>query len=98
MTGWVNAYGCVSLWWLGSVTMAISGRVLSKIFFGLRGTDPCHKCGICTHGVVFIRWAYLLDTAPEPKAAKHGPLNKNHLVKTHFLGNTPRKKQKRGVP
>lgn len=75
--------------------MVISGRVHSKIF-GLHGTHPCHKCGICTHGVVFIRWAYLLDTALEPKAAKHGPLNKNHLVETHFLGNTPRKKQKRG--
>lgn len=54
---------------------------------------------------VHIRW-FSLDgrisqTAPEPKGAKHRPLNKNYknqLVKSYFLGNIPRKQQKRGVP
>ena len=67
VTDWNNAYGCVSLWWLGSVAMEISCRALAKISFSLHGRDPCHKRGICTHEVVFVKWAYRQDTAPQPQ-------------------------------
>lgn len=45
LTDWINAYGCVSLLWLGSVAMEISGRAPSEISFSLHGRDPCHKRG-----------------------------------------------------
>lgn len=65
VTDWINAYGCVSLWWLGSVLWKSLCRAPSKISFSLHGRDPCHKHGICTHEVVFIKWAYFQDTAPQ---------------------------------
>lgn len=50
MADWVHAYGCVSLWWLGSVAMEISGRALSKIFFSLHGTDMSQMWYLNTRG------------------------------------------------
>lgn len=43
MTDWVNAGLCFPLV-AGIAAVEMSGRVLSKIFFSLHGTEPCHNC------------------------------------------------------
>lgn len=43
MTDWVNAGLCFPLV-AGIAAVEMSGRVVSKIFFSLHGTEPCHNC------------------------------------------------------
>lgn len=70
MTDQPDAYGCVSLWWLGSVAVEISPTPVSMMSSSVCSRDPHHKHGISAHEVVFIKWAYLQETTATSNGAK----------------------------
>lgn len=79
MTDQPDAYGCVSLWWLGSVAVEISPTPVSMMSSSVCSRDPHHKHGISAHEVVFVKWAYLQETILQPPMElKFGPLSKSH--------------------